>query len=66
MANEMCDSELLVKISGGIDLVAIEGKYNLSSLTNYRYRYCAFIVLDLLHVNREFSLSRLKHLLLLN
>ena len=31
MANEMCDSELLVKISGGIDLVAIEGKYHLSS-----------------------------------
>ena len=42
MANEMCDSELLVKTSGGIDLVAIEGKYHLSGLTNYRYRYCAF------------------------
>ena len=42
MANEMCNSELLVKISGGIDLVAIEGKYHLSCLTNYCYRYCAF------------------------
>ena len=42
MANEMCDSELQVKVSGGIDLVAIEGKYHLSCLTNYRYRYCAF------------------------
>ena len=40
MANEMCDSdELLVKISGGIDLVAID---HLSCLTNYRNRYCAF------------------------
>ena len=39
MANEMCDSELLVKISGGIDLVAIEGKYHISCLTNYLYRY---------------------------
>ena len=36
------DSELLVKLSGGIDLVVIEGKYHLSCLTNYRYRYCAF------------------------
>ena len=26
IANEMCDSELLVNISGGSDLVAIEGK----------------------------------------
>lgn len=42
MANEMCDSELLVKISGGIDLVEIEGKYHLSCLTNYRNRYRAF------------------------
>ena len=42
MANEMCNIELLVKISGGIDLVAIEGKYHLSCLTNYCYRYCAF------------------------
>ena len=38
MANEMCDS----KLSGGIDLVAIEGKYHLSCLTNYRNCYCAF------------------------
>ena len=30
MAQEMCDSEMLVKISGGIDLVAIEGRYYLS------------------------------------
>ena len=29
---EMCDSEMLVRISGGIDLVAIEGKYHLSCL----------------------------------
>lgn len=42
MANEMCDSELLVKLSGG-DLVAIEGKYHLSCLTSYRNRYRAFL-----------------------
>ena len=38
----MCDSEMLVKVSGGIDLVAIEGKYHLSCLTKYRNRYRAF------------------------
>ena len=38
----MCDSELLVKICGGFGLFAIEGKYHLSCLTNYRYRYCDF------------------------
>ena len=42
MAREMCDSEMLVKLSGGMDLVAIEAKYHLSCLTNYRNRYRAF------------------------
>ncbi len=42
MAQEMCDSEMLVKISGGVDLAAIEGKYHFSCLTNYRNRYHAF------------------------
>ena len=41
MAQEMCDSEILVKISGGIDLVAIEGKY-LSCLIKYLKCYRAF------------------------
>ena len=49
MANEMCDSELLVKISGDIDLVAIEGKYHLSCLTNYRNLYCAFSRMSIKH-----------------
>ena len=35
MAQEMCDSKMLVKISGGIDLVTIEGKYHLSCLIKY-------------------------------
>ena len=43
MANEMSDSDMLVKMSGGVDLVAIEGKYHRSCLTNYRNRYCAFL-----------------------
>ena len=43
MANEMSDSDMLVKMSGGVDLVAIEGKYHLSCLTNYRNRYRAFL-----------------------
>ncbi len=42
MAREMCDSEMLVKISGGIDLVATEGKYHFSCLSNYRNRYRTF------------------------
>ena len=43
MANEMSDSDMLVKMSGGVDLVAIEGKYHLSCLTNYRNRYRALL-----------------------
>ena len=45
MANEMSDSDMLVKMSGGVDLVAIEGKYHRSCLTNYRNRnrYRAFL-----------------------
>ena len=43
MANEMGDSDLLVKLSGGIDIVAIEGKYHLSCLTSYRNRYRTFL-----------------------
>ena len=38
MANEMGDTDLLVKLSCGMDIVAIEGKYHFSCLTNYRYR----------------------------
>ena len=34
MASEMCDSELLISLAGGIDLVAAEGKYHLSCLTS--------------------------------
>ena len=30
MAREICDSKLLVKPSGGVDLVAIEVKYHLT------------------------------------
>ena len=30
MAVEMCDSKLLVKLSGGVDLVETEGKYHLA------------------------------------
>ena len=43
MANEMSNSDMLVQMSGGVDLVAIEGKYHLSCLTNYRNRYRAFL-----------------------
>lgn len=43
MANEMCDSDLLVELSGGIDLVTIEGKYHLSCLTKYYNRYRSFL-----------------------
>ena len=43
MANEMGDSDLLVKLSGGTDIVAIEGKYHLSCLTSYRNRYRTFL-----------------------
>ena len=43
MANEMSDSDMLVKMSGGVDLVSIEGKYHLTCLTNYRNRYRAFL-----------------------
>ena len=39
----MCDSELLIRLAGGIDLVAAEGKYHLSCLTKYRSRYRSFI-----------------------
>ena len=42
MAREMCDSKLLVKLSGGVDLVAIEGKYHLTCLTKFRNCYRAF------------------------
>ncbi len=42
MAQEISDSEMLVKIFGGVDLVAIEGKCHFSCLTNYRNRYRAF------------------------
>ena len=42
MAREMCDSELLVKISGVVDLVASEGKHHFTYLTKYRNRYRAF------------------------
>ena len=43
MANEMGDSDLLVKLSGGIDIVAIEDKYHLSCLTSYRNHYRTFL-----------------------
>ncbi len=43
MASEMGDSDLLVKLSGGIDIVAIEGKYHISCLTKYRNRYRSFL-----------------------
>ena len=43
MANEMGDADLLMKLSGGMDIVAIEGKYHFSYLTNYRYRYRSFL-----------------------
>jgi len=39
----MDDIDLLVKLSGGMDIVAIEGKYHFSRLTNYRNRYCSFL-----------------------
>ena len=42
MAVEMCDSKLLVKLSGGVDLVATEGKYHLTCLIKFRNSYCAF------------------------
>ena len=42
MARDMCDSKLLVKLSGGVDLVAIEGKYHLTCLTKFRNCYHAF------------------------
>ena len=32
-----------MKQSGGMDIVAIEGKYHFSCLTNYRYRYRSFL-----------------------
>ena len=35
MARELCDSKLLDKLSGGVDLVAFEGKYHLTCLTKY-------------------------------
>ena len=37
-----CDSKLLVKLSGGVDLVLIEGKYHLMCLTKFRNCYRAF------------------------
>ena len=43
MANEMGDTDLLVKLSGGMDSVAIEGKCNFSCLTNYCYRFHSFL-----------------------
>ncbi len=43
MASEMGDSDLLVKLSGGIDIVAIEGKYHISCLTKYCNRYRSFL-----------------------
>lgn len=42
MATDMCDNELLVKISDVVDLVASESKYHMSCLTKYRNRYRAF------------------------
>ena len=43
MVHEMGDTDLLVKLSGGMDIVAIEGKYHSSCLTNYRYFYHSFL-----------------------
>ncbi len=43
MASEMWDSELLIRLAGGIDLVAAEKKYHLSCLTKYRNRYRSFV-----------------------
>ena len=42
MAREMCDSKLLVQLSGGVQLVAIEGKYHLTCLTKFCNSYSAF------------------------
>ena len=39
MANGMGNTDLLVKLSGGMDSVAIEGKYHFSCLTNCRNCY---------------------------
>jgi len=41
MASETCDSELLVIVSGGSDLIATEAKYHFTWLTKYRNRYHA-------------------------
>ena len=39
MANGMGNTDLLVKLSGGMDSVVIEGKYHFSCLTNCRNCY---------------------------
>ena len=44
----MCDSNLLVKVSGGIDIVAIEAEYHL-------------IVLFFMYHNQVVFLSKLEH-----
>ena len=43
MANEMGDTDLLVKLSCGMDIVAIEGKFHFSCVTNYHYHYHSFL-----------------------
>ena len=43
MAHEMGDTDLLVKLSGGMDIVAIEGNYHFSCLTNYCNLYHSFL-----------------------
>ena len=43
MANEVGDTNLVVKLSGGMDIVAIEGKYHFSCGTNYSNRYHSFL-----------------------
>ena len=42
MTVEMCDSKLLVKLSGGVDLVATEGKYHLTCSTKFHISYHSF------------------------
>ncbi len=42
MAVETCDSELLVKLSGGVDVVATEGKYHLTCSTKFHISYRSF------------------------
>ena len=58
MANVMCDSDLLAKVSGGIDIVGIDIVGIDSVAIEAKYR---LIVLFSMYHNQVVFLSKLKH-----